>query len=148
MLIYLTGRDLVLSVPEAYSKHNIYRDAASLSRNVLQNEATEIICQDFLCCFNWKDLPKIIDLILSKMRKGCKLTIIEKDLRLISRQVYKDLYNTELLNKKVFEFGQIVKSLFSLEDIIGHITDTDQYIVTSKGFIDATSFSLIVERVR
>jgi hypothetical protein len=82
------------------------------------------------------------------MRKGCKLTIIEKDLRLISRQVYKDLYNTELLNKKVFEFGQIVKSLFSLEDIIGHITDTDQYIVTSKGFIDATSFSLIVERVR
>lgn len=144
MLVYLTGKD---SIPEMYTKYTICREVISLSRSVLQNEATEIVCHDFLCCFNWNDLPKIIDLILSKMRKGCKLTILEKDLRLISRQIYKDLSSAEALNKKIFESGQIMKSLFSLEDIINHI-DNDEYKVISKGFVDGVNFSLTLERVR
>lgn len=144
MLVYLTGKD---SIPEMYAKHTVCREVISLARSVLQNEATEIVCHDFLCCFNWNDLPKIIDLILSKMRKCCKLTILEKDLRLISRQIYKDLSSVEALNKKIFESGQIMKSLFSLEDIISHI-DGDEYKVISKGFVDGVNFSLTLERVR
>lgn len=144
MLVYLTGRE---STPEIYSKYNVYKDAASLSRNVLQNEATEIICQDFLCCFNWKDLPKIIDLILSKMRKGCKLTIIEKDIKLIARQIYRESVSVDALNNKIFEFGQIVKSIFSLEDIINYI-DSNEYKLISKGFIDGANFSLTMERIK
>jgi hypothetical protein len=144
MLVYLTGRD---SVPEACSKHTICRDVSTLARNVLQNEATEIICQDFLSCFNWEDLPKVIELILTKMRKGCKLTILEKDLRLISRQIYKEISSVESLNKKIFESGQIMKSLFSLEDIISHI-NVSEYKITSKGFVDGASFSLTLERIK
>lgn len=144
MLVYLTGRD---SAPEMYSKYTICRDASTLARSVLQNEATEIVCQDFLCCFNWADLSKIIELILSKMRKGCKLTILEKDLKLISRQIYRESSSTESLNKKMFESGQIVKSLFSLEDIIGHI-NVSEYKIISKGFVDGASFSLTLERIK
>lgn len=144
MLVYLTGRE---STPEIYSKYNVYKDAASLSRNVLQNEATEIVCQDFLCCFNWKDLPKIVDLILSKMRKGCKLTIIEKDIKLIARQIYRESVSVDALNNKIFEFGQIVKSIFSLEDIINYI-DSNEYKIISKGFIDGANFSLTMERIK
>ena len=144
MLVYLTGKD---SIPQIYSKYNIYKEASSLSRNVLQNEATEIICQDFLCCFNFKDLPKIIDLILSKMRKGCKLTIIEKDIKLIARQIYRESVSIDVLNNKIFEVGQIIKSIFSLEDIISYI-DTNEYKIVSKGFIDGANFSMTLERIK
>jgi len=144
MLVYLTGKD---SIPQIYSKYNIYKEASSLSRNVLQNEATEIICQDFLCCFNFKDLPKIIDLILSKMRKGCKLTIIEKDIKLIARQIYRESASIDVLNNKIFEVGQIIKSIFSLEDIISYI-DTNEYKIVSKGFIDGANFSMTLERIK
>ena len=81
------------------------------------------------------------------MRKGCKLTILEKDLRLISRQVYKELSSVESLNKKIFESGQIMKSLFSLEDIIGHI-NVSEYKIISKGFVDGANFSLMLERIK
>ena len=62
MLVHLTSNNKSLKGYKSFS------DILSFSRSVGDNEATSIICENFLCNFNYSDLPKVIALIVKKMR--------------------------------------------------------------------------------
>tara|TARA_Y100000004_G_scaffold120017_1_gene134865 strand:+ start:357 stop:785 length:429 start_codon:yes stop_codon:yes gene_type:complete len=140
MLVYLTSANKSKNM-EGYQS---FYDALSFSNSVKDNEATAIVCEDFLCSFSFEDLGKIIDLIVRKMRLKCKLTINEKDMQLISRQVYRESADLELLNKAIFSKKIILKSLLSA-DLIESLLEQHSLSIVSKGF-DQISFTFVLER--
>lgn len=140
MLVYLTAANHSKNM-EGYET---FFDALTFSKSVKDNEAISIICENFLCSFSFEDLEKVIDLIVKKMRLNCKLTINEKDIQLISRQIYRESADLELLNKAIFNKKTIFKSLIS-ESLIESLLKKHNLSIISKG-LDQISFTLVLER--
>jgi len=83
---------------------------------VLDSEATEIVCKNFISSFEYSDIASLLSVIYKKMRLGCVLTIIEKDIDILCDSFYVEEINTEIVNKILFN-SQKRKSLFSISDV-------------------------------
>ena len=138
MLVYLTATDKELQ------NYNTYHQITTFSRAVSDNEAREIICENFRSSFDYNDVPKVLSMLLGKLRVGASLTIIDHDIRLISRQVYREEVDINTLNSVVFSDKQIVKSFLTLEAIEDLIPPTD-FKIMSKDFGSKT-FTLTMKR--
>ena len=134
MKVYLSH-----SKPEDQSfKH--FTNVAALSRSVLNSEATHIICDGFLSSFSYKDLPELLKLIFQKMRTGCELTIIEPDFYLISKHIFREEIEIELINKVVFNSNNL-KSILTMKTIEQFIDPALE--ITAKHFDEELCKSII-----
>jgi len=133
----------------AGNKHG-YRccgNVASLSQNVLDTEANEIVCEDFLSQHNFADVPKVLDLVLSKLRLNGTIKISENDFGMISRQIFREEVSLEIINEKVFppKTGAMVKCMLNLEFIKNMLADKFQLTNANYG---SHRFSLEARRVK
>jgi len=110
MRIYLSQ-----SEPEDSSLEH-FTNVATFSRGVMDSEATNIICDRFLSSFPYKKVETALGLVLQKMRIGCELTIMEPDFYLISKHIFQDRIEEELINEIVFKSGNL-KSILTMETI-------------------------------
>tara|TARA_Y100000385_G_C13083804_1_gene635331 strand:+ start:1363 stop:1728 length:366 start_codon:yes stop_codon:yes gene_type:complete len=120
---------------------------ASLSQNVLDTEANEIVCEDFLSQHNFADVPKVLDLILSKLRLNGTIKISENDFGMISRQIFREEVPLEIINEKVFppKTGAMAKSMLNLDFVKNMLTDKFQITNANYG---SHRFSLEARRVK
>jgi hypothetical protein len=103
------------SEPEDQSlKH--FTNVATLSRDVMDSEATHIVCDGFLSSFAYNDLQGLLKLICQKMRIGCELIIIEPDFYLISKHVFREEIEIELINQIVFNSNSL-RSILTMKTI-------------------------------
>jgi hypothetical protein len=138
MLIYLTATENKLD------NYKTYHDIVSFSRDVLDAEATEIICENFLSAFDYNDIHKVLDLILKKMRVNSKLVIIDKDFNIIARQIFREETDIEIVNKSVFSNKNILKSFLTL-DIVEALLPKDEFKIIAKDF-GPLNFTLTIKR--
>lgn len=88
---------------------------ASLSQQILEAEATEIYCDRFLSKHNFQDVPKVLELICSKIRTNGNLIIHDNDFQMISRQIFREDTELELLNSYVFPMtNSVMKCMLNL----------------------------------
>jgi len=121
-------------------------DVLSLSRNVGDSEATDIVCEDFLSSFELQDVSKVLNLIVQKMRIGAKLTICEKDFNLISLIISRESVELSALNAAVFEDKYAIRSMLTLE-LIESLLKEHELKLISKGF-ETISFTLVLQRIK
>ena len=110
MRIYLSQ-----SEPEDGSLEH-FTNVATFSRAVMDSEATSIVCDRFLSSFTYNKVEAVLDLVLQKMRIGCELTIMEPDFYLISKHIFQDRIEEELINNIVFKSGNL-KSILTMKTI-------------------------------
>tara|TARA_A100001201_G_scaffold135193_1_gene123293 strand:- start:217 stop:639 length:423 start_codon:yes stop_codon:yes gene_type:complete len=126
--------------------YKTFAEVLSFSREVQDNEATSIVCENFLCGFSFDDLPKILNLIVSKMRLKCKLVISEKDFNLISRYIFREVNDINVINQLVFQDSDLkIRSILTAE-LIESLLEGYNLKLISKGFEDL-NFSITLERV-
>lgn len=135
MLVNLTSTD------KKIDNYSNFTDVASFARSVSDAEATRIVCSNFLCSFSQTDLPKVIELILKKMRMGAKLTINEIDFESVDIEAT----GCDQINSFLHQNSISLKSLLTLQYIESIIPKN--LIVTNKG-LDKINFSLTLERVQ
>jgi hypothetical protein len=136
MLVYIGSKD----GPKNY---NSYSDVASFSRGVLDSECRTIVCDHYLSSFAYNDIPKLLDLLLKKIRINGELEIIDQDFDMISRQLFMSGTTPEI-NKMIFSQNPIIKSALSLKLVEDMIPRTG-FVVTKKSF-NNFEFSLTVQR--
>lgn len=139
MLVYLTSTNKQLSNYDNY--HNI----PSFARAVLDNEAQEIVCENFLSSFHYNDIPKLLDLIFQKLRLRGTLVIHELDFHAISRQFFREEISSELVNNIVFADNRAIKCFLTLEDLEKFIP-IDKFHIESKEF-GPHNFVLKIKRI-
>jgi hypothetical protein len=83
---------------------------------VLDSEATEIICDNFVSSFDYSEVGALLSKIAKKMRIGCELVIMDVDVEMLCRSLYVEEIDQKTLNDIVF-FSQKRKSLFSMSQI-------------------------------
>tara|TARA_B100001113_G_C21121966_1_gene627762 strand:- start:3866 stop:4288 length:423 start_codon:yes stop_codon:yes gene_type:complete len=99
---------------------NSYKWASNLSMMdgmVLDNEATEIICEDFVSSFSQEESIALFQKIFSKMRIGCVLTISEVDSSVLFKKFYLEETTLDELNSILFNNNQKRKSVLNLQKI-------------------------------
>jgi hypothetical protein len=98
---------------------NSHKWASNLSMfndMVLDCEATDIICENFLSSFNFGELQDLVRIIVSKMRLDSELTIIETDAYLASKKFYVEEINLAELNSILFKSAK--KSILNSDHIL------------------------------
>jgi len=91
-------------------------NVASLNQQILDAEATEIYCDRFLSKHNFQDVPKVLELICSKIRTNGTLVIYDNDFEMISRQIFKEETELGLLNTYVFPLANsVMKCMLNLD---------------------------------
>lgn len=93
-----------------------FTNVTTLSRDVMDGEATHIVCDGFLSSFAYNDLQGLLKLICQKMRVGCELIIIEPDFYLISKHVFREEIEIELINQIVFNSNSL-RSILTMQTI-------------------------------
>ncbi len=126
MLVYLTGKNKEL--PNSQTYHDIF----PFSRSVEDAECREIVCEDFFCNYHVSELKEVLAMVLSKLRTNGTLTISEKDLNIISRQVYRESLDLVKLNELFFSEKYSAKSMLSLEIFESMIPEG--FVVTEKEY--------------
>lgn len=111
---------------EAYDH---YRNIGRFANGVMNSEANEIICKDFLSSFSYEEVGGVIDIIISKMRIGCELTIVEPDFYLVSKHIFRESINMEDVNRLVFK-GGILKSILTVSDIESFFVNLNLQVVS------------------
>ena len=117
MLVHLTNDDTIMR--DGFKQ---FSDIGSFSRSVEDSESTELVCDFFLSAFEYKDVEKVISLVLRKIRMGGKLVIEDFDFPMLFR-VMKDLDELAVLNKVVSSKTKFVKSFLGLNEVQKHIPD-------------------------
>jgi hypothetical protein len=102
-------------------------------------EATDILVDEFLNQFSYADAGKVLNKILSKLRLGGSITVVQTDGELICYHLARGMIDLERFNEIVFPYP--CKSLMSLEIVEAllknagikivskHITENDIAIV-------------------
>jgi hypothetical protein len=125
-----------------------YRNFSQISsfvRSVEDSEAQKIYCENFLSSFDYNDVPKVIKIILNKLRLRSTLTIIESDFDLISRQFFREEIDAATVNKIVFQDNKVLKCFLTIESVESTIP-SDRFAITSKTF-DSHNFILTIKRI-
>jgi|TARA_R110000744_G_scaffold110231_4_gene207969 hypothetical protein len=110
MRIYLSQ-----SEPEDGSLEH-FTNVATFSRDVMDSEATNIVCDRFLSSFPYSQGEAVLGLVMQKMRIGCELIIMEPDFYLISKHIFQDNIDEKLMNEIIFKSGNL-KSILTMETI-------------------------------
>lgn len=100
-------------------------------------EATEIFVDNFLSMFPYKDVPAILNKILSKLRLNGTIVIANPDIDFVCFKYAKNELDQKALNELLFNNGALA-SFWSIETICGLLTDNNIEII-SKSFIHGTT---------
>ena len=122
-----------------------YGTIAQFANGVVDSEAREIVCENFLSSFSPDELDKLLDIILSKLRISGSLIIKDHDFELICNSMFTGSLTLEQSNSLVFSGGSLIKSMTSLELIEEKILRNGSCHVTHKE-LGLTSFTLTVKR--
>jgi hypothetical protein len=120
--------------PPSDSSLTHFGNIAHLSNGVMDTEATEITSHGFLSSFEYDNIPRVAQIIKSKARIGCIITIIEPDFYLISKKVFRQEMNLEDVNLNVFMSGSI-KSMLTFEHAEQFFVN-ESFQIVSKSFDD------------
>lgn len=88
----------------------------TLDSIVLNSEAMEIVCDNFLSSFTLEELPALLNKIISKMRIGCELIILEVDARLLFKRFYVEEIDSNEMNNILFN-SQRRKSILDMATV-------------------------------
>ena len=136
MKIYLSPK-----TPNLDTHHTWVSNIATLQGQLLQNEATEIICDNFLSMFSVDEITGVLDVIISKMRSNAELVISEPDFNLISRQYTRDERDIDNINSIFFQ-GSSLKSFLTLEKIVSLLGDK---LSIEQKYFDNTSSKMTIK---
>lgn len=112
-------------------------------KDVLDSEASKIVCDNFLSKFSEQDSDQIMQIIYKKMRIKCQLIIKEIDLYSISKHFYKNSNDVSNINARI---TSPIRSFISIEKLQSALP---QGLVVTKKFIQDQDLSFVVciERV-
>jgi hypothetical protein len=114
-----------------------------LDKRVLDSEATNITCENFLCSFDELQMQKVLEIIFKKIRMKGRLFIKDFDLYSASKAVYKNNLGIEYVNSLM---SGSVRSFLSIEKIEQCLPQG--YRLTQKQIKENDlSFVICIERV-
>ena len=92
-------------------------DIATFTSQVLDNEATHIVLDRFLCTFTHNELAPLIEQIVKKMRLNSELVVIETDMDFLSQKITRGEMDigeiNDIMFKNPFSFVSSTPSLIS-----------------------------------
>jgi len=119
---------------------------ALLGQRVLDAEALEIYCDKFLSRFSFSEVPKVLELILKKLRIGGVLRVEENDFQSISRQIFREETPIDVINNHVFPTsGVMTKCMLSFRSVKDLIPESFEL---TKAHFGSHTFSLEVRRIK
>lgn len=86
-----------------------------LNNLVLDSEARIIVVDNFFQQFTIKEIPVVMEKILSKLRLGGELLIEETDIDTVSMKYYRGDLSLEEVNNTMFLNESSIKSVFTVE---------------------------------
>jgi hypothetical protein len=130
-----------------HCEHNFDSNMIGLfASQILDSEATEIICENLFSNFYISELPDLISLVCKKVRLKGKLIIKDFDFYFTSKIIFRNELPIEDLNVMIFENRNKIKSIFTLETLESFLPQ-DSFRVTKKEF-GKTNFTIHLERVK
>lgn len=126
---------------------NHFANISAFSKQVMDSEATEIICDKFLSTFKYEEIARLMGIVLSKMRLGCELTIIEPDFCLISKHIFRENADLESINATIFE-SNTLRSILTIQDVEPLINNPNMEIVSKHFDEDLCKFVIKIKRVK
>ena len=124
--------------------HQWVSNMAVFSGAAEDNEATSIICNNFLSCFTYDELPQLLEKIVIKMLLNSELIIIQADISMLSQRLFREEIDTTTLNNILFNNGPI-KSVCCTEEIESLISENLE--ITNKHF-NMTTASVVIRARR
>ena len=109
---------------------NLGCNSSEINKAILDAEAMEIYSDKFLSRFNFFEVPKVLELLIRKIRRGGTLTICDTDFDLIARTIFRQEASLEAINRHIFSDGIIAKSMLNFEFIKDLLPDNFQIINT------------------
>lgn len=100
-------------------------DIATFASQVLDNEATHIVLDRFLCAFTHNELAPLIEQIVKKMRLNSELVIIENDMDFLSQKVTRGEMDIGEINDVMFK-NPFIKSVCTAENIESNLPSNVQ----------------------
>lgn len=91
---------------------------SSLDIIVDNGEASEIVVDDILYSFNIKEIPNIIGLIASKIKKGGKLILYFTDIELLSHMLTMGSINLDDFNEAICPTGVSIKCFLNTDIVL------------------------------
>lgn len=134
---------LCLTEPEEKT-HKWVSNIAVFNGFVEDSEATSIVCDGFLSSFVYNELEDVLKKIVSKMRLGAELIIINSDIKMLFQRIRNEEIDTPTLNSILFKHGPL-KSLSSAGELCELMPENLQ--VTHKHF-DAITSSVTIKAKR
>lgn len=111
-----------------------------LDNTVLDNEATEIIVDEYISQFSVAELSTVFSKILSKLRINGSITVIDKDLDIVCMRYSRGELSIEEFNKLVFGDNS-KKCMLNLESVVEPLSNGFNI---EKSSIDSKNGSFIV----
>ena len=112
MKIYLSS-----SAPPSHNDaHKWVSSLEALDMLVSTSEASSIICDRFLSTIEFDRLEEALKIIISKMRIGCELLILNPDISVLSQRFVGEEIDLLAMNEILFKNGPI-KSVTPIETI-------------------------------
>tara|TARA_Y100000356_G_C11253512_1_gene288598 strand:+ start:691 stop:1035 length:345 start_codon:yes stop_codon:yes gene_type:complete len=108
------------------------------------NEATSIVCDNFLTSFSYDEVSQVLNIIASKMRLKSELVILQPDIRMLSQKVAREEIDERVINSVLFDKGPI-KSVTSAESIQALIPNGFQ---VSERYFDISTFNIVIKARR
>lgn len=138
MRVYLGDSD-----PDAGWEH--FSNLPSLAKKVLDSEATEIYCKFFLSKYSYEDLPKLVELLVSKIRKGGKIRFFDLDFDMVARQLFREEQPINLINTHVFRDVKGLNSFINLDTVRAMLPPNFKITTMNYG---SDTFTLEAERIQ
>jgi len=138
MKVYLGDSD-----PDAGWEH--FSNLPTLAKKVLDAEATEVYCKYFLSKYSYQDLPKVIDLLVSKVRRGGKIRFFDLDFDMVARQIFREEQPIDLVNSHIFRDTKGLNSLINLETVRTALPSNFKITTMNYG---SDTFTLEAERIQ
>ena len=113
------------------SQENGRMSVNQLNSGILDSESTEVLLDSFLCEFSITEIKKLMEVVVSKCRMGCVMTIIEKDFDMIFSNVAIGVQNLDSVNSGLAE-TKGVKSLLTANMVSNIIPSS--FKITNKHF--------------
>lgn len=121
MKIYLSGK------PPISTECKNFSTLHEFNSEVLDGEATCIIVDSFLSKYKISELDFVLEKIFSKMRIGCELVLIEKDIDSLCLKYQRDEIDILELNQMVrTQEEEPIGSFLTLELILSKLKDNIQ----------------------
>ena len=138
---------MIFFIPQSETIRNSNKWASNLAifnSMVGDNEATSIVCDNFLTSFSYDEVSQVLNIIASKMRLKSELVILQPDIRMLSQKVAREEIDERVINSVLFDKGPI-KSVTSAESIQALIPNGFQ---VSERYFDISTFNIVIKARR